>query len=101
MSKVPGVLEAAVARSVSALSLVAAEGARAGVNTAAACAPPLRAAFFEAFTTFAVAMDKVLFIHLLVCSTLRWYIAHTVQRAVLLDYCAPQLRDAHNKQCDF
>lgn len=79
MSKVPGVLEAAVARSVGALSLVAAEGARAGVNTAAACAPPLRAAFFEAFTTFAVAMDKVLLFYPLVCFTCHCQIAHTVQ----------------------
>ncbi len=54
-----GLLEAAVVRGIGALNHVAAEGARAGVNIAAACAPPLRAAFFEAFTAFAVAMDKV------------------------------------------
>lgn len=59
VSKVAGALEAAVVRSVGALSRIAAEGARAGVNTAAACAPSLRTAFFGAFTAFAVAMDKV------------------------------------------
>lgn len=59
MSRVPGMLEQAVVRSLEALQRVAAEGSRAGVNTAAVCAPPLRQAFFEAFTSFAVAMDKV------------------------------------------
>jgi len=59
VSRVPGLLQDAVVKALEALRRVAAEGARAGVNTAAVCAPPLRQAFFEAFTTFAVAMDKV------------------------------------------
>jgi hypothetical protein len=62
-SQVPALLEQAVVRSLEALQRVAAEGTRAGVNTAAVCAPPLRQAFFEAFTSFAVAMDKVRCVH--------------------------------------
>jgi hypothetical protein len=58
-SRVPALLERAVVHSLEALQRVAAEGTRAGVNTAAVCAPSLRQAFYESFTSFAVAMDKV------------------------------------------
>ena len=59
MSALPGGMAALLRRGMDAAKLVLAEGTRAQVNTAAVCAASLRTIFFECFTTFAVAMDRV------------------------------------------
>ena len=59
VSAVPGKFAALVRRGMETLKAVLAEGARAQVSTAAVCAATLRTVFFECFTSFALAMDKV------------------------------------------
>jgi len=59
VSEVPRRLAALVRGGMDSVKLVLAEGARAQVSTAAVCAATLRNVFFECFTTFAMAMDKV------------------------------------------
>ena len=59
MSEVPGRLAALIRGGMDSVKLVLAEGARAQVSTAAVCAATLRNVFFECFTAFSMAMDKV------------------------------------------
>ena len=59
MSEVPRRLATLIRGGMDSVKLVLAEGARAQVSTAAVCAATLRNVFFECFTTFAMAMDKV------------------------------------------
>ena len=59
ISEVPRRLAALIRGGMDSVKLVLAEGARAQISTAAVCASTLRNVFFECFTTFAMAMDKV------------------------------------------
>ena len=59
VSEVPGRLAALIRGGMDSVKRVLAEGARAQVSTAAVCAATLRNVFFECFTEFSLAMDKV------------------------------------------
>ncbi|KAK9814628.1 hypothetical protein WJX72_008970 [[Myrmecia] bisecta] len=60
VSKMPGVLRDMVSRGMDDVKAIVAEGQRAGVNaTAGISAASLRVIFFDSFTVFAVATDKL------------------------------------------